>query len=99
MDRCMSESSFDFLNRQPKRLASGDHLLLHYALRCLCSECGKLLRWECEPEAINLIAVCCGMQYKGIPRTVVIEIENISDRPILPLMNNSMYSDPNAIIE
>lgn len=64
------------LRRAPKRLEQHDNLLLGYALRCGCRDCGKLLKWENDPDAIST-AECCGHRYRLIPRSVVVEIEEL----------------------
>lgn len=81
--------------RPGKNLEHGDHLLYHYALRCFCQRCGKLIRcWEDSDAAAE--AECCGMFYKLLPWTVKVEVTDVSERPVLPPMDGSMYSDPDT---
>jgi hypothetical protein len=80
--------------RPGKPLEHGETLLLHHALRCLCKLCKKLIKWENGDDEFTLSAECCGLAYRLLPRSVVVEIKDVSSRPILPAMRGSDYSDP-----
>lgn len=80
--------------RPGKPLEHGETLVLHHALRCLCKLCKKLIRWEDGDGDFALTAECCGLAYRLLPRSVVVEIKDVSSRPILPIMRGSDYSDP-----
>ena len=80
--------------RPPKKLAGGDHLILHHALRCLCNKCGKIMHWESDNGSTSLCATCCNTKYKLITWTVKVEVEEVSDDAILPRLNDSIFSDP-----
>jgi hypothetical protein len=82
--------------REGKRLENGDTHLLHYALRCMCQLCGTLMHWDSPEGDAILISECCGLLYRLQPRSVVVEVTDISARPILPSMPGSYYSDPEA---
>ena len=85
----------EFWRKKPgKKLEQSDQLVFHYALRWFCQRCGRLMDWD-SPEGIaQLVGECCGMRYTLQPHTVTVGVEDVSDRPILPTMQGSNYSDP-----
>jgi len=83
--------------RASERLEDGKHMVYDHALRCLCKLCGRLLDWD-SPEDISYTETeCCGLLYRLQPRTVIVRIEDVSSRPILPKMAGSSFSDPNFV--
>ena len=94
----MGQERFDRLVRirPSKPLVDGDHLLFHHALRCLCQMCGRLINWDCHQDDSATEAECCGLRYRLLPWTVKVGVEDISDRPLLPTMEGSNYSDPDT---
>ena len=69
-------------------------MVYEHALRCLCKLCGSLLNWECPKDISYTETECCGLHYRLQPRTVIVHVEDVSSRPILPQMDGSNYSDP-----
>ena len=69
-------------------------MVYEHALRCLCVKCGSLLNWDCPKDISYTEAECCGLHYRLQPRTVIVHIEDVSDRPVLPKMVGSNYADP-----
>jgi len=62
------------LRRAAKRLDRYDNLLLGYALRCGCRDCGKIMRWQPDDDVV-VTAECCGHVYRLVTRSVVVEID------------------------
>lgn len=90
------EDRFNRILRQkaPEKLEDGKHMVYEHALRCFCKLCGSLLNWDCPGDISYTETECCGLRYRLQPRTVIVHIEDVSSRPILPLMAGSNYSDP-----
>lgn len=84
--------------RESKALEHGQQLLFHYALRCLCQRCGRLMNWDAEEGQAILQGECCGMLYRLFPRSVAVTVEDISNRPVLPSIDGSGFGDPDADI-
>lgn len=82
--------------RPSKKLEKGDQLVYHYALRCLCQVCGGLLDWEDVGANARLAAECCKLRYVMHPRTVNIDVEEISENTLLPVTRKSGYASPDA---
>lgn len=85
--------------KESKRLSNNDHLLLHHALKCLCERCGKLLDWSNVEDAYLITSECCGLLFRLIPWTVRVEIEDQSERPILPKSDESNFPKLTESIE
>jgi hypothetical protein len=80
--------------KAPEKLQEGRHMVYEHALRCLCKMCGSLLNWDCPQDVSYTQTTCCGLDYRLQPRTVIVHVEDVSARPILPQMKGSDYSDP-----
>jgi len=80
--------------KAPEKLEDGKHMVYEHALRCFCKLCGRLLDWDCPGDISYTETECCGLRYRLQPRTVIVHIEDVSSRPILPHMEGSNYSDP-----
>jgi hypothetical protein len=80
--------------KAPVPLESGKHMVYDHALRCLCKTCKSLLNWDCPIDISYTEAECCGLRYRLQPRTVIVRIEDVSSRPVLPKLEGSDYSDP-----
>lgn len=96
--RGMGKERFNQLlqQRAPEKLQDGKQMLYEHALRCYCSLCGGLLNWECPSDISYTETECCGLLYRLKPWTVLVVIEDVSSRPILPKMPGSDYSDPST---
>lgn len=81
-------------NKPAKPLIDGDQLVFHYALRCKCQHCGRLVSWDFDEGSSRLTTVCCNTRYSLVPRTVVVSAVPVEPNPLLPSMDGSNYSDP-----
>lgn len=81
-------------NKPSGPLIDGEQLVFHYALRCKCQQCGRLVTWEFDGESTRLAATCCQLRYTLVPRTVLVGVEPVAHDPFLPRMQGSSYSDP-----
>lgn len=80
-------------NVPSRQLAHGERIALHYALRCVCRICGRLLDWEGE-QGEFAVAICCGQRYRLIPETVHVMLDVPSAQELVPPMSGSALPDP-----
>jgi hypothetical protein len=99
MDSGRRRALEDMLERRPpKPLSDGDHLALHYALRCLCPRCRRILNWT-EGDSVGVFrADCCGLMFHMRPFSVKISIKDSKPETLIPPARESLFPGPGSEI-